>query len=367
MRGLCLCLVLAGMTFAAEDPSKGGDIWPLFRGNPEQTGVANTKLPDTLKVVWQYKAKDGVEGTAAIAGGTVFIGSFDKHLHAIDLKTGKPKWKYGAGPIKSPPGIRDGVVYVGDEDGGFHAIDAQTGRMRWKFDAGSEVTSGTGFAGDDILFGTSGETLFCLTKDGKKKWEFKVAGGPVHATPAVVGTTTFVAGCDSALHVIDTRTGKELRSIELAGQVGATGALAGDIIYVGTMTNEVQAIDWKQGKVLWTYRAEKRQQPFQASVALTDTLVLAGSKDKRLHAIDRKTGEAKWTYLTDGRIDSSPVVVGKRVYFGTLDGKFMVLDREKGTLVQKLDLDSEIVGSPAVADGRIIIATVKGNIYCLGE
>jgi outer membrane protein assembly factor BamB len=359
--------MLAAMTLAADDPSKASEDWPLFRGNPEQTGVSATKLPDKLREVWKFKAKDGIEGTAAIAGGKVFIGSFDKNLYALDLKTGEVKWKYAAGPIKAPPGVRDGVVYVGDEDGGFHAVDADTGKLKWKFDAGSEVTSGTGFAGTDVLFGTSGETLFCLTKDGKKKWEFKVEGGPVHATPAVVGTTTFVAGCDSALHVIDTKTGKEVRSIELAGQVGSTGALAGDVMYVGTMTNEVQAIDWKAGKVLWTYRAERRQQPFQASVALTDTLVLGGSKDKRLHAIDRKTGAAKWDFLTTGRIDSSPVVVGKRVYFGTLDGKFIVLDIEKGVAVQEIVLDSEIIGSPAVANGRIVIATVKGNVYCFGE
>ena len=48
MRSLCLCLLAGGMVFAA-DVARESD-WPLFRGNPEQIGVAGTSLPDTLKV-----------------------------------------------------------------------------------------------------------------------------------------------------------------------------------------------------------------------------------------------------------------------------------------------------------------------------
>src|SRR4051812_7416051 len=94
------------------------DSWPLFRGNVEQTGVSSTKLPDKLQIKWQFKVqgKDpGIEGTAAIVNGVVYIGSFDSHLYALDLKSGQEKWKYKAGPFKSAPGYRDGRLYVGDE------------------------------------------------------------------------------------------------------------------------------------------------------------------------------------------------------------------------------------------------------------
>lgn len=365
MRPICVCLIVLGGALFAADPTK--DSWPLFRGNPEQTGVAVTPLPDKLQIKWQFKAKNGIEGTAVIANGIVYIGSFDSHLYALDLASGDPKWKVKLGPIKTAPGYRDGLLYLGDEEGKFYCVEAATGKTRWTFDAESEVTSGTSFAGADILFGTGNQKLFSLTNDGKKKWEFEVAGGPVNATPAIGGNATFVAGCDSKLHVIDTQTGKEVRDIDLAGQVAATGALAGNVLYVGTMTNEVQAIDWKKGTVLWTYKPEKRSQAFQSAVSLTDSLVIIGSKDKRIHAIDRKTGEPAWTFLTEGRVDSSPVVAGKRVYAGSMDGKLYVLDRDKGSLIQKIELDSDIVGSPAIAGKSLVVATVKGIVYCLGE
>ena len=65
----------------------------------------------------------------------------------------------------------------------------------------------------------------------------------------MAGDRTFVAGCDSALHVIDVKTGKELTSVDLGGQAAATAAVVGDQLYVGTMANEVQAVDWKKGEL----------------------------------------------------------------------------------------------------------------------
>ena len=58
--------------------------------------------------------------------------------------------------------------------------------------------------------------------------------GPVNGAAAVVGDRTFVAGCDSILHVLDAKTGKELGTVELGGQAAATAAVVGDRL-VGTM------------------------------------------------------------------------------------------------------------------------------------
>src|SRR5687767_10204952 len=96
-------LLAAVAVVAVPKPEPVVDSWPIFRGNVEQTGVAATTLPDKLQIKWQFKAKDGIEGTAAIVDGVVYIGSFDKHLYALDLKSGQEKWKYKAGPFKAAP------------------------------------------------------------------------------------------------------------------------------------------------------------------------------------------------------------------------------------------------------------------------
>jgi outer membrane protein assembly factor BamB len=348
---------------AADDAGKLD--WRVFRGNAEQTGVVAAALPDKLEVLWTFSTKDSIEGAPAIADGVVYVGSFDEYLYALDLDSGKEKWKYKAGPTKASPAIRNGVVYVGNADGIFHCVDAAKGEKRWTFETEGEITSGANFAGDLVLFGSHDETLYCLTKDGKEKWKFKTQG-PVYGSPTLAGGKTFVAGCDSKLHVLDIATGKEERSVDLGGQTGATGAVLGDQFFVGTMTNQFDAIDWKKGRIVWSFQTDERPQPFYSSAAVTEALVLAGSRDKRLHALERKTGKEAWSFATEGKVDGSPVVAGKRVYVPSMDGNLYVLDLAGGKQLDKIPLDSPILGSPALAAGRLVIGTQKGTVYCLG-
>lgn len=339
--------------------------WPVFRGNAEQTGVAAAALPDKIELLWKKSTKDSIEGAPAISSGVVYIGSFDEYLYAFDLGSGKEKWRYKAGPIKASPAVRAGRVYVGNADGVFHCVDATKGEKCWSFETDGEITSGANFAGDLLLFGSHDETLYCLTKDGKEKWRFKTQG-PVYGSAAVVGGKTFVAGCDSKLHVLDVATGQEERCVDLGGQTGATGAVFGEYLYVGTMTNQFDAINWKQGRLAWTFQASERPQPFYASAAVTDRLVLAGSRDRRLHALDRRTGKEVWSFATEGKVDASPVVAGTRVFAPSLDGNLYIIDLYSGKQLDKITLDAPILGSPAVAAGRLVLGTTKGTVYCFG-
>ncbi|GIW78747.1 MAG: hypothetical protein KatS3mg105_0554 [Gemmatales bacterium] len=340
--------------------------WPVFRGNSLQTGVARQPLPDKLQILWQFKTQDAIEGSAVIADGVVYVGSYDQNLYAIDLQTGNLKWKYQAGPIKAAPGVYKGLVFVGDMDGGFHCLDARTGKKKWTFKTGGEITAGPNFVDDAVLVGCyADETLYKLSLDGKVLWKFKTEG-PVNGSPAVVGKQTFVAGCDSVLRILDIEKGKEQAKVDLDGPAGASAAIAGQHLYVGTMNNEFLAVDWKNAKIEWRYRAARNAREFYASAALSEDLVVVGCRDKRVHAIDRKTGKPVWNFQTKGRVDSSPVLAGGRIYVGSLDGHLYVLDLRKGNLIAQFKLGDAISASPAVAAGRLVIGTEDGVVFCLG-
>jgi outer membrane protein assembly factor BamB len=354
-----LTLLCAGTALAAD--------WPVFRGNALETGVAPAPLPDPLSVIWTFKAKDAFEGTAAIQGDTVYVGSMDEHVYALALADGKVRWVCKTGSMKVPAAVKAGRVYAGDIEGVLYAIDARSGHIDWKFEAGAEITSGVNFKGDTLLFGSADENLYCLSVDGKLRWKFKVAGGPVLATPAIVGDRTFVSGCDSTMHILDAATGTEQNSVNLDGQTGSSGAVVGDKIYVGTMNNELLAIDWQKAQIAWRFQPAKNAKPFFASAAATDSFIYAGSRDKRVYGLDRSSGKQAWSFPTDGHVDGSPVVAGERLYAPSLDGSLYVLDRNTGQLVQKLALGKDVSASPAVAGNRLVIGTTDGVLYCLGD
>lgn len=341
--------------------------WPLFRGDPLMSGVGQAKLPDQLEERWTFKTGNAIEGAPAVVNGVVYVGSFDKHLYAIDLATGKEKWKVRLGAFKASPGVKGDRVYIGDLDGRFYCVSATDGKLLWKFETDGEITSGCNFHGENILIGSHDSTLYCVGPDGKKVWDVKTEG-PVNGSPVVVGDVTFVAGCDEILHVLDAKSGTELGTVALGGQAAATAAVSGDFAYVGTMTNQVVGVNWRKKEKLWAFEPAARSQPFYSSAVVTESLIVAGSRDNKVYGLDRKTGAATWTFPADAAIDGSPVVVGDRVYFGCLsnDGNFYVLDLKSGKKLQELHLDTAVTGSVAVGPDCVLVGTDRGTLYCLG-
>lgn len=360
--------VISGIFMSIWSGSYVAADWPLFRGDASMTGVRSSNLPDQLEEIWAYKCGDSIESAPAIVGQIAYVASMDKHLHAVDLVTGKALWKTALGPMKAAPAYSEGRIYVGDIEGKFYCVDARTGNKLWTFETGGEITASANFYKDRILIGSHDSTLYCLNLDAKKLWDVKI-DGPVNGTAAVVGDRTFVAGCDSLLHVIDINTGKGLGSVDLGGQAAATAAVKGDFVYVGTMTNQVVAVNWKMQKRAWEFEAKRRQQPFYSSAAVTDSLVVIGSRDKKVYALDRATGQEKWSFVTEGMVDASPVVVGSRVYVGSLSntGEFYVLDLGNGRKVQEITLDGAVTGSVAVGDDFLLVGSERGSLYKLGK
>src|SRR5437870_7818264 len=143
LTAFCLLLpasCLLPPAFAQDTPA---DNWSQFRGNHRLTGVSQSVVPRTLKLLWTFEAGNSIESSAAIVGGTVFVGSQKGELVAPNLDNGAALWKYSTGaPIgESSPAVSNGVVYIGDLAGVLHAVNAPDGKRLWTFKAGSEIKS----------------------------------------------------------------------------------------------------------------------------------------------------------------------------------------------------------------------------------
>jgi outer membrane protein assembly factor BamB len=360
-----LSILLLAPAFALAD-------WPLFRGNPLMTGVAPPSpipFPEELDEKWTFKTGDAIESAPAVVNGVVYVSSLDKHLYALDLATGKLKWKVKLAHMKASPSVKGDRIYIGDLNGKFHCINSADGKVLWSFEAEGEIHASANFHGENVIFGSHDAKLYCLSPDGKKIW-VATTEGPINAAAAVAGDLTFATGCsDGILHVIDARTGKELGSIDLQGQTLATGAVVGDHIYISMESNQVVAADLKSMKKLWTFEPARRAQAFRSSAAVAHGIVVAGSRDKKVYGLNSKTGAEVWSFQAEGQVDASPVIVGNRVYVGCLsnDGNFYVLDLKTGKKIQELELDSPVCGSVGVGPDCVLVGTDRGTLYCLGK
>lgn len=353
--------------------------WPMFRGGPTLNGVLDKDLPETLEVLWRFSRDAGFLGSAAIVDGAVYIGADDGNLYALSLNDGAVKWTYETESlIESSPLVLGDTVYYGDEDGVFHAVDKRSGKGRWTFKTEGQIISSANHVDDHVVFGSYDGSVYCLASDGKLVWKCETRDR-IHGTPGVIRKHVFqngewrdevyclVAGCDENMHVIDTASGKEIRGINMGSVSGASAAVRSGRVYVGTYGNQVVAMDWESGKIVWTYENEERQFPYMSSAAVTDKLVIIGGRDKRVRALDVKTGRQRWEFVTRARVDSSPVVAGQSVFVGSSDGNLYRLNLADGQEKWRFEAASPISASPAIASGRLVIGTVDGVLYCFGD
>ncbi|MFL2908093.1 MAG: PQQ-binding-like beta-propeller repeat protein [Limisphaerales bacterium] len=94
--------------------------------NTEATNPELTKAKATAGVkLWEFETGAAVSSSPTIgSGGTVYVGSGDDKLYAINGKSGAKLWEFetGGGVYSSPAIGPDGTVYVGSNDHKLNAI-----------------------------------------------------------------------------------------------------------------------------------------------------------------------------------------------------------------------------------------------------
>jgi outer membrane protein assembly factor BamB len=135
---------------------------------------------------WQTFTPGYVTSSPALGSdGTVYVGSFDHRLYALDPDTGQPRWSfltdahiYGSPALGSGPGGATSAIYIGSADGSVYALDP-SGRLLWRYDTGDPIRSSPVVGrkrrgnGQIVYVGSSNGRLYALdAATGKRRWSF---------------------------------------------------------------------------------------------------------------------------------------------------------------------------------------------------
>jgi outer membrane protein assembly factor BamB len=139
-----------------------------FCGNYANETVAFDVAAGT--VAWVYKDRAlPFFSSPAVNERLVLIGSRDKHLHAINRKTGEGAWKFRTGGrVEGAPIVfEDGVVF-GSSDGRLYAASLETGTELWQLDLGESLVASPAYGENQIVIGGENGTVFALRAEAPK-------------------------------------------------------------------------------------------------------------------------------------------------------------------------------------------------------
>jgi outer membrane protein assembly factor BamB len=269
----------------------------------------------------------------AIVGQTVYIGSGDHNVYALDARTGAVRWRFATGDVvHATPAIAGGTLYIGSWDRNFYALDAATGALRWKFQTGDDqkihnqvgIQGSASVADGIVYFGCRDSHLYALdARDGALRWKHDELGSWVIATPAIYnGTVYFTTSDEHKFFALDAISGKTLFQDVYATFAYSSPSIAGGVAYYGTFDGLLYAVEARDGKILAVFQTD-------------------GARKNRSSHLDTHGNLDLNTFYPSDTIDGVNIGIARIFTLGS------------------------IVGAPAIADGVLYAGSAEGTLYAI--
>jgi outer membrane protein assembly factor BamB len=88
-----------------------------------------------------YQSRFSVSSKPMLSNETIYFGTSDNYLFALDNAAGEEKWKSKFLGYISTPTVSMGMVYIGSDDKHLYGLDIKTGKEKLKFETGGIVST----------------------------------------------------------------------------------------------------------------------------------------------------------------------------------------------------------------------------------
>ena len=202
-----------------------------------------------------------------------------------------------------------------------------------------------------------------------------VSGALIELPPVMMRNSLYVFNDDAVLEAIGKQTGRVRWRRQYGALAAASPAAAHGRLFM-TMLERTKndrggraiSVAASTGKVLWSRDLPSRS---ESSPLLDGGTVYFGTENGTVYALKATNGAVRWTFKADGAVKGGLALSGGRLFFGDYAGKAYALRQSDGKLLWRASTKGARFGfaagrfysTPAVAYGRVYMGNVDGNVY----
>ncbi|MFT5526210.1 MAG: outer membrane protein assembly factor BamB [Pirellulaceae bacterium] len=374
--------------------------WPWWRG-PQRTGVADAKQQAPASwskenVKWSTPIPGRGHGSPTVVGDRIYIASADlerqqQAVHCLDRGTGREVWKTVV--------HQDGLIVKGNKkaslasstvacDGDqlyINFLNNETiqttalnldGKIQWQKKISNYVVH-QGFGSSPVIYKSlviavadnkGGGALAGLNrKSGEVVWKIDRPKKPNYCSPVVVNLggkdQLILMGCD-LVSGINPMTGQKFWEFEGATTECVSSMVAdGNLVFTsgGYPKNHIAAVKADgTGEVVW----ENKTRVYVPSMVASNGFLYGVADAGVASCWNAQTGEELWKGRLGGTFDSSPVLVGDKIYAINESGVGFVLaaSNKEFKLIAEDKLCDEVFSTPAICGGQIFVRGVVSDV-----
>ncbi len=362
-----------------------------FRVNNKHSGIFNGKgIQNPGGFSWIFKTNGPVRSTPSVYNQTVYFGSSDGNLYAVDLNSGGEKWRFNTGgAVTSSPSILENKIFISSRNGYLFSLDINSGKEIWKFDLGRELPYAWGFdyfisspaiEDHEVYIGSGNGKFYSINADkGSLNWKYD-CGSRIRSTAVISDKFILFGDMNGRFYALNKDKGSLVWKFEVEGikydnskfgfdrkSIMSSAAISGNNVVFGSRDGNLYNLDIQTGKEIW--KVSHGTSWIINSPAIYNGVVYEGSSDARFEqAVELKTGKEIWKTNSIQAVWSSPAVTESTIYFGDFSGTLFALDIKTGKEKWNTKLmNGFIASSPVVVDANILVGGDDGNLYCLKE
>ncbi len=188
--------------------------------------------------------------------------------------------------------------------------------------------------------------------------------------PVLCGRRLYVLRNDALLRAIDRRTGRTAWQKRVGRLAASSPACAGGRIYATVLRRnrydaggQIIALRAADGKRVWRVVLGSRT---ESSPLIDGDRVVFGTEKGEVLALNRANGRVIWRYRANGAVKAAVAQEGNTLYVGDYSGRMHAIWARSGKRRWVSDLGGSLYSTPAVAYGRVFVGNIDRSVVAIG-